>query len=203
MTTSPREALLAVPAIAFAEAISEIGGRVGVMRTEPIWGEEELPIILIDIDGERGEVHSTAPLWLKQTLSLSFAAYCAGDNDEARLDLIRMIDSIRKVMREWQYITVGDVDPDAAEDERDRKIVESIRPGMEITYFTAANGTTEHVAARLAYDGVFFESHNSDGKEHAGTPKRNIIGDFREMLVKWRPKNSSLTVMDQYQVKED
>lgn len=203
MTVNPREALLAVPAMAFVEGIPEIGGRVGILRTEPIWEEEELPIILIDIDGERGEVYSTAPLWHKQTLSLSFVAYCAGDSDEARLDLVHLIDSIQKVMREWQYITVGDIIPDSPEEERDRYIVESIRPGTEISYFTAANGSVEHVAARLTYDGVFFESHNSDGKEHAGTPKRNIIGDFREMLVKWRQKHSSLTATDHYQIKED
>lgn len=194
---NPRLAILAVLASAFASGVPEIQGRVGVMRVEPVWGEEELPMILIDFDGERREIRTTAPRDYRHTLTVNVIIYVKGDSDRNRVRLVTILDRVEKIMREWQYILNTDVRPRAR---RKEMVIESILGGDAINYFVSPNGDQEHMAARLSYEAEFYTSGSSAGKQMRGAPARNRLRDFLTMFAKWVPAGQRDAVaVDEYQ----
>jgi len=195
---NPRLAILAVLSTAFADGIPEIQKRVGVMRVEPIWGDEELPIILIDFDGERREIRTAAPRDYRHVLTINIIIYVKGDSDGNRLRMVAILDRVEKIMREWQYILTTDVRPRAR---RNEYIVEDIRAGDAINYFVSPNGDQEHMAVRLSYEAEFYTSGSSTGKRTRGAPARNRFRDFVGMFANWLPQGRrEAAATDEYQV---
>lgn len=183
---SPRETLLAVIATAIADGVPEIERRVDVMRDQPLWGDEELPMVLLSLEDERIELHCQSPMTHKHTLPLNVVVYVKGESGESRLQLLRIVGAIEDLMREWQFILASDADPERKDD--DEMIVESLVKGDAINYFTPTDGDMPHRAARLVFDAEFYVSGASDGNPREGVPPRNRIAEFRKMLAEWRPK---------------
>jgi hypothetical protein len=186
----PREAILAVLSTAFARGIPAVGGRVGVLRIEPVWGEEEIPVVLLDFEGERIEIQTAAPRIYKHTLTLNVVIYVNGENDARRAELLGIIADVERIMSEWQRILVEDVDPGAPADTRKLDVVSSIAAGNSVSYFSAAGGNREFMGARLTYDAEFHVAGYSEGEPAAEYPPRNALGEFRSMLASWRERNA-------------
>lgn len=198
---NPRSALLAVLASAFARGIPEIEGRVDVLRVDPVWGDDELPLILIDFDSERLEAQSVSPRKMLHTLSIDILVYCKGEAAANRLLLMRLIDKVSAIMREWQFIAASDIAPDWPDP--DFRVIEEIRPGDSINYFRDPGGDQDHRAARLAYEADFMTFDSSTGEEMVATPPRNVLAEFDKVLAQWREKHPPhLTAEDEYSVRE-
>ncbi len=184
MVMDPRIGLLAVLSAAFADGIPQVERRVDVMRIEPIWGEEELPIILLDFDDEIVEERTAAPRDYKHTLTVSVIAYAKGRETLARMALLNIVRDIGELMAEWQFILASDVNP-ALKGSGDFKLIEEIKAGNSIYYFRSSTGNEDHLAARMAFEAVFHTRGFSAGLPRDGAPPRNTIGDFDEMAVEW------------------
>lgn len=196
----PRLAILVVLSTAFAEGIPEIEKRVGLLRVEPVWGDEELPIILIDFDGERREIRTVAPRDYAHVLTVNVIIYVKGDSEKNRVALLGLLDSVERTMRERQFITAGDLYPDCAEPEV--SLVDDIRAGNNVSYFVSPNGNEEHMAVRVNYEAEFYTSGASAGVERRGVPGRNILREFESMLVNWLPRRKpGANAVDLYNVK--
>lgn len=196
----PRTGLLAVLASAFAEGIPEVKQRVDVMRIEPIWGEEELPIILIDLDDERIEERTRAPRDYEHTLTFSVIVYTREKAGKKSILLLNLVGAVCDLMSEWQFILASDVDP-AFRKNGDRKLIETITLGNSINYFKSTAGNEDHQAARLAFEATFFTSGASTGLPRDGAPPRNQLADFDEMAVEWTVRQpAGLTALDRYRM---
>lgn len=196
----PRVGLLAVLATAFAEGIPEVEQRVDVMRIEPIWGEDELPIILIDLDDERIEERTKAPRDYKHTLTFSVVIYAKGKAAKRNIPLLNLVSDVSDLMSEWQFILASDVDP-ACKKSGDRKLIETITLGDSINYFKSPAGNEDHLAARLAFEATFYTSGASTGLPRNGAPPRNRLADFDEMAVEWEVRQpAGLTAADRYRL---
>lgn len=188
----PRQSLLAVLATALADGIPAIDRRIGVLRIDPVWGEEELPIILLDFDSERREVETAAPRIYKHVLNLDVLIYCKGRSDQARVQLLELMQQAEAVLAEWQFILRSDVDPECA----GVLIIDSFTAGDSINYFKSPNGDQEHIAVRMGYVAEFRTSGCSRGEERPGIPARNVLADFARLLVGWTPAGGSTGVTD-------
>lgn len=196
----PREAILAVMATAFADGIPEIERRVDAFRVEPIWGEEELPMILLSFEREQKDIRTDAPRDYQHTVTVNVVVYCKGEYGSNRLQLLRIVRAVEDIMREWQFIVAGDVDPDAPD--RDYPVVEDIRAADGVTYFLSTDGDMDHLCARLAYEADFYSSGASNGIARAGAPPRNRLAEFRKMVAEWRPHRmpEGARAVDEYDI---
>jgi hypothetical protein len=193
-----RQALLAVLATAFADGIPAIERRVGLMRIAPVWGEEELPIILLDFDSERREVETAAPRIYKHSLSLDVLIYCKGRSDAARLQLLDLMRQTESILAEWQFILRGDVQPDAAD--VSEMLIDSLAAGDSINYFHSPDGDMDHVAARIGCVAEFRTSGCAQGEERLGAPTRNIIAEFDCMYLGWRLPGANDVLADEVEL---
>lgn len=181
----PRESLLAVLCAAFKDGVADVNKRVDVFRIEPIWGDEELPLILIDFDDERVEERATAPRTYQHTLNFDVIIYAKGRQGKTRRSIWGLLRQVQGIMAEWQYIIASDVDPDCPPQLADKKIVDVIRAGDSVNYFKSVNGDQDHLAVRLAYRAEFTTSGSSTGEERRGFPSRNVLAEFREIFTAW------------------
>ncbi len=198
MLMDPRIGLLAVLSTAFADGIPQVERRVDVMRIEPIWGEEELPIVLLDFDDESVEERTVAPRDYKHTLTLSVIVYTKGREKRARMALLNIIRDLGELMAEWQFILASDVNPEL-KGGGDFKLIEEIKAGNSINYFRSSTGNEDHLAARMAFEATFYSSGSSSGIPRDGAPPRNTIGNFDEMAVEWAVRRpAGFSALDAY-----
>ena len=194
----PRLSLLAVLSTALANGIPAIGGRVGVLRIDPVWGDEELPIILLDFDSERREVETVSPRVYRHTLDLDVLIYCKGQSDKARVQLLGLMRQVDELFAEWQFILCRDVEPDYPNSTD--MVVHSFGAGDSINYFKSPNGDKDHVAVRMGYVAEFSTSGSSQGEERRGAPNRNVLSDFSRLLIGWTPLGMDAGATDDIQI---
>ncbi|MCD8139455.1 MAG: hypothetical protein LUE17_06715 [Planctomycetaceae bacterium] len=186
---NPRIALLAVLEAAFKEGIPDLQGRVDVLRVEPIWGDDELPILLLDYDDERREKVNASPRIYRHTLNLEVLIYVKGPHRKSRLQLMSLMDQAEAILAEWQYIVAGDVTPDLPAEERDKRVIDLIRAGDSISYFKPTEGDQQHLGVMMAYVAEFRTSGSSRGEERPGFPGRNVLAEFHEISAEWDAGN--------------
>lgn len=196
----PRLALLAVLSTAYADGIPQVERRVDVLRIEPIWGEEELPILLIDLDDEQVEERTAAPRDYKHTLTFSVIIYCKGREKTLRTTLLGIVRDVGELMAEWQFILASDVDPEF-KTKGDHRLIETLKAGNAINYFRSSTGNEDHLAARMAFEAEFYTSGASRGVARDGVPPRNQLGDFDEVAAEWSVRRPpGFTALDAYRV---
>lgn len=195
----PRIGMLAVLSTAFADGVPQVERRVDVMRIEPVWGEEELPILLLDFDDESIEERTTAAREYKHTLTISVVAYAKGREKIARMALLNIVREVGELMAEWQFILASDIDP-ALEGTGDFRLIEEIKAGSSINYFRSSTGNEDHLAARMAFEAVFYTRGCSAGVPRNGAPRRNVLGYFDEVATEWAERPAGISALDAYRL---
>lgn len=180
MSHDPRLTLIETISAALAAGVPLVNGNVGVMRSEPLWDTEELPILLLNFAHETVEEDSAACRMYRHTLDLDIFAYCRGSERKNTYRIINIANQVAAVMREWQSITVADVQPDCPRESRDDYIVESIWLGDSVDWFQSPNTSIAHAGVCLGYKAAFQSDGNATGENGPGIPARNVLTPFMQ-----------------------
>lgn len=186
----PRMTLLDIVSDALTKGVPQVQGRVDILRAEPLWDNDELPIILVDFANEYREIDAQAARYYRHTLELNIYAYVKGSERNNRKRIIDLFNAIEAVMREWQSIIVGDVVPGCPMPERDDYIVDEIAAGDSVTWFKSPNTNMSHAAVCIEYKAVFQSDGNAAGVAAPGIPDRNVLGDLDVATSEMAPLQS-------------
>lgn len=190
MNRDPRQILVDTIAAAIAAGVPLGEGNVDTMRSEPLWDNEDLPLLLVDIISEQGQEDTAAPRYYRKTLNLLVYAYLRGSERQNKRRILEVTQQIETVMREWQSITESDIDPDCHPTGKEAYIIDEITAGDSITWFKSPNTGQPHAAVCLEYKALYQADGNASGEDIPGAPRRNILGDHRQVNATLRPLDS-------------